>query len=70
MVAWAPAADAQVNSKVRRACTADYKKLCPSYKIGTPQLRACMEAKAMQLSSKCIDALIDTGEVDRRRAGR
>lgn len=59
-----------VSAKVRKACAADYKRLCPSYKVGSTQLRACMESMARDISSRCIDALIDSGEVDRRRAGR
>jgi hypothetical protein len=72
MLAWAPA-DAvaeQVNKKVKAACASDYKRLCPAYKVGSNQLRACMEAKQSEISSRCIDALIDNGEVDRNRVGR
>jgi hypothetical protein len=63
-------AEAAVNAKVRRACASDYKRLCPAYKVGSNQLRACMESKSSEISSNCIDALIDAGEVDRRRARR
>lgn len=60
-------ADAQgrISPKVRKACAGDYKKLCPTYKVGSPQLRACMEAKQSQLSWGCVSALIDSGEVSR-----
>jgi hypothetical protein len=63
----APASAQAVNKKVKAACTGDYKRLCPSYKVGTPQLRACMEANSGSISSRCIDALIDTGEIDRKQ---
>lgn len=64
----APAA--AVTNRVEKSCRGDYKRLCPSYKVGSSQLRACMEAKQSEISSTCIDALIDSGEVDRRRARR
>ena len=54
-----------VSAKVKKACVGDYKRLCPSYKVGSPQLRACMEAKQSEISSKCVQALIDSGEVNR-----
>jgi len=63
-------AQAAITPKVEKACKGDYKRLCPAYKVGTPQLRACMEAKQSEISSRCIDALIDSGEVDRHRGRR
>ena len=54
-----------VSAKVKQSCKGDYKRLCPKYKVGSPQLRACMEAKQYELSSGCVDALIDSGEVNR-----
>ena len=59
-----------VSPKVEKACKGDYKRLCPAYKVGSAQLRACMEAKQSEISSRCIDALIDSGEVDRHRGRR
>lgn len=59
-----------ISQKVRRACLADYKRLCPSYKVGTPAMRACMESKYREISSNCVDALIDSGEVHRSRVRR
>jgi hypothetical protein len=58
--------EAAYSKRVQAACKGDYKRLCPNYKTGSLQLRACMEAKADQISSGCIDALIDTGEAYRR----
>ena len=51
---------------VKTACKADYKRFCPSYKTGTPELRECMTAIANQLSPKCIDALERSGEKRRK----
>jgi hypothetical protein len=58
----AATAEAAYSKRVEAACKSDYKRLCPSYKTGSLQLRACMEAKAAQISSRCMDALIDSGE--------
>lgn len=61
---------AAFSKKVEKACKGDYKRICPQYKANSPQLRACMEAKSYEISEKCVTALIDSGEVDRKRAGR
>ncbi len=61
---WTPAS-ANVSAKVKKACTGDYKRLCPKYKVGSAQLRACMEAKQSEISSGCVQALIDSGAVNR-----
>lgn len=61
---------AAFSKSVEKACKGDYKRLCPQYKASSPQLRACMEAKSSEISNKCVTALIDSGEVDRKRAGR
>lgn len=58
------------NKRVERACLNDYKNLCPKYRTSSPQLRACMESQANAISWGCIQALIDSGEVDRKRVSR
>ena len=63
-------ADAAITAHVKKACASDYKRLCPKYKVGSTQLRACMEAKQFEISSRCVEALIDSGEVDRSRRRR
>ena len=47
---------------VKTACKPDYKKFCPTYKVDTSELRACMVAISNQLSDRCIDALERSGE--------
>lgn len=61
---------AAFSKKVERSCLADYKNLCPQYRPNSPQLRACMEGKANEISWGCIEALIDSGEVDKKAARR
>lgn len=58
------------SKRVEKACQADYKNLCPQYRASSPQLRSCMESKANEISWTCKQALIDSGEVDRRTAKR
>lgn len=41
--------------KVRAACEADFKRLCPG--IGRKEMRSCVSEKAGELSGGCKDAL-------------
>ncbi len=70
MSAMTAPADAAITARVKKACKGDYVRLCPKYKVGSPQLRACMEAKQAEISSGCVSALIDAGEVGRSTARR
>jgi hypothetical protein len=56
------------SKRVEQACKSDYKRLCPSYKVGSASMKACMHARQGEISSRCRDALIESGEVDRYRA--
>lgn len=65
--ALAAAGTAQAYSgKVKSACKSDFYKFCPSYKLDTPQLRACMRSAGGNISSRCLDALADAGEIARK----
>ena len=61
---------AAFSKRVQKACVADYKNLCPQYRVNSPQLRTCMESKSNEISWSCIEALIDSGEVDKKRVRR
>lgn len=54
------------SASVKAACKTDFYKFCPSYKLDSPQLRACMRAAGGNISSRCIDALVDSGELPRK----
>jgi hypothetical protein len=58
-------ADAQSSGRVRGACSADAKRLCPREKRDSAEMRYCMEAKGRQLSRTCVRALEDDGIVPR-----
>lgn len=65
-LAIASPADA-VSSKVRTACKNDYLRFCPNYEPDTTKARQCMRSMGKRLSSKCINALADAGEIKRKR---
>ena len=56
-----------VTDKVRNACSNDYYKFCPSFAVGSTSLRQCMRQVGRRLSPRCIDALVDSGEIKRPR---
>lgn len=61
-----PGGDALAQSaRVKAACSGDYGRFCPSYPVGSSQLRQCMRANGKALSRDCIDALVDDGEIKR-----
>ena len=59
-----------VSPRVENACRDDYFRYCSAYPVGSAALRLCMESKSKNLSQTCVRALIDAGEVDRRRIKR
>lgn len=61
-----PGGDALAQSaRVKAACSGDYGRFCPSYPVGSSQLRQCMRANGKLLSRDCVDALVDDGEIKR-----
>lgn len=63
---WAAPAGA-VSQKVRSACAGDYSRFCPSYDPNSAKARQCMRQVGRRLSSGCIDALQDAGEIPRKK---
>ena len=58
---------AAYSSKVNNACRGAYYRFCPSYAVGSSQLRQCMRSAGRNLSKACRDALADAGEAPRSR---
>lgn len=58
------------SAKVTSACRSDFKRFCPSYKAGTSEMRACMKSAGGNLSTRCIDALADAGEISMKYHSR
>jgi hypothetical protein len=61
---WTPAF--AYSQKVKDACSADYGSLCAKYKQGSSELRRCFESNRRVLSTECVQALVDAGEVPAR----
>jgi hypothetical protein len=75
LAAWllAPSSAAAYGPKVRKFCANDYMDNCHLYRLGTPEVRACMRKAGPKLSPRCVDALVEEGhvsaaEVAQRRA--
>lgn len=51
------------SDKVQTNCQDDYLKLCSAHPIGSTGMRRCMEANGKQLSRRCVNALVDSGEI-------
>ena len=54
------------SSRVKSACKSDFYRFCPSYKLESPQLRACMRSAGANISRRCLDTLADAGEIPRK----
>lgn len=75
LAAWllVPASAMAYGPKVRKFCANDYMDNCHLYRLGTPEVRACMRKAGAKLSPSCVNALIEEGhvsasEVAQRRA--
>lgn len=59
---WATAANA-VSLRVKLACSRDYYALCSQFSSDSPEVRQCMRAAGEKLSPRCLNALVQAGEV-------
>lgn len=69
-LAVSPEPAAAYSQRVRKACLVDFKKFCPSYKEESPALKSCMRSNGGGISNRCIDALIDAGELTKSEIQR
>lgn len=58
------------SGRVKSACKSDFYRFCPSYKVGSSQLRTCMRSAGGNISRRCIDALANAGEISRKYHSR
>lgn len=58
------------SAKVKNACNADARRLCPQYKLDSSELRYCMESRGRSLSHGCVAALEDAGIISRGTLAR
>jgi hypothetical protein len=64
-----------VSNRVKAACQDDYLHHCSAYEVGSESLRQCMRKVGGGLSTSCIAALVQEGEIteadiDRYSAGQ
>lgn len=59
---------AQYSEVVEGACKNDYKRFCSVYGLDDPGLRKCMDKAGPSLSTRCVVALVNAGEVSYQRA--
>jgi len=52
-----------VSLRVKLACSRDYYALCSQFASDSPEVRQCMRAAGPKLSPRCINALVQAGEV-------
>ena len=55
---------------VQQACGTDYRKYCGDYGLETAALRTCMDKAGKSLSSGCVQALVQSGEVSQAEVDR
>jgi hypothetical protein len=65
----APSANA-VSLHVKLACSRDYYAHCSQFSSNSPEVRQCMRAVGDRLSSRCLDALVDAGELNANEIAR
>jgi hypothetical protein len=56
------------SERVQNNCKDDYLNFCSAHPIGSTGMRRCMEANGKNLTSKCVNALVDAGEIPRKFA--
>ena len=64
------AAARAVSPGVEAACASDYLAYCSKHDPDGPGVRQCMRANGLRLSAKCVNALIEAGEVSGQEVAR
>lgn len=54
------------SDRTQSACKNDYLEYCSAHPVGSTGMRRCMEANGKNLSGRCINALVDAGEIPRK----
>lgn len=57
------------SDNVNQNCNDDYFSYCKQHALNSTPLRYCFEANRDKLSQRCINALVDAGEVPRKYLG-
>lgn len=59
-----------VSLHVKLACSRDYYAYCSQFPSDSPEVRQCMRAVGEKLSPRCLNALVDAGEVSQSEVSR
>jgi hypothetical protein len=59
-----------VSFRVKMACSRDYYAYCSQFPSESAEVRQCMRAAGDKLSERCINALVDAGEVKKIEVSR
>lgn len=59
-----------VSLKVKMACAGDYYSYCSQHSPDSPGVRQCMRANGLNLSKRCVNALVGAGEVSAEEVAR
>jgi hypothetical protein len=65
-----PAAAGNVTERMKRDCRTDYHRYCKGLELGSEKLRACMSRSIRGVSTRCIGALVDGGQMTHAQANR
>ena len=60
----------KITPEEKRSCAEAYHKYCGEYGLDSTALRDCMDRNGRYLSHRCIDALVDAGEVSKSEVER
>jgi hypothetical protein len=66
---WTASANA-VSLHVKLACSRDYFAFCSQFSSDSSEVRQCMRAAGEKLSPRCLNALVDAGEVSSTEVSR
>jgi hypothetical protein len=65
-----PAMAGNVTERMKRDCRNDYHRYCKGLELGSEKLRACMSRSIRGVSTRCIAALVDGGQMTNAQANR
>jgi hypothetical protein len=54
------------SDRVKSACKSDYNSFCAAYPVDSTGMRRCLEANGKELSRRCVNAMVDEGEIPRK----
>jgi hypothetical protein len=65
-----PATAGNITERMKRDCRTDYHRYCKGLELGSEKLRACMSRSIRGVSTRCIAALVDGGQMSQAQANR